>query len=424
MTSMRLTVSSSHDQLEFSVPNGGTGIRLTRHGHHATSRLLFAGGRSSVDISFQPDSIVREVDLAARDHGVEPQKWRQQVLLAILEWWGGLEWCPREPHMLLAAVGAATHPLLGPAYEHGHEALGEIPRWASPVLRCTEPVSAARVLSHSSTRRTARALASSLVARPAGDEVELGNLAAAVCGSKMLSADQLANVLEIPPPVRPAPAVSTEQMRVARQGLAHYPADRAADLLSDALRTADMPVLSEALQQLDWVADRVPRPLPARLRDLQALCTRYVPLVESTPGETDAQRRQEARRHDMGLPRAVPDLPEQAAAPPTRWTVPSALLIINGYRHAGLSYQVPTTAAELERWASILDNCLADYVRAAATSTAWLIGVFRDDVIIGCVEIRPRTREVRQAVGEHNRPLDASTLERVLHALARCDVTR
>lgn len=126
----------------------------------------------------------------------------------------------------------------------------------------------------------------------------------------------------------------------------------------------------------------------------------------------------------MGLPRAVPDLPEQAAAPPTRWTVPSALLIINGYRHAGLSYQVPTTAAELERWASILDNCLADYVRAAATSTAWLIGVFRDDVIVGCVEIRPRTREVRQAVGEHNRPLDASTLERVLHALARCDVTR
>jgi hypothetical protein len=85
---------------------------------------------------------------------------------------------------------------------------------------------------------------------------------------------------------------------------------------------------------------------------------------------------------------------------------------------------VPTTATELERWASILDNCLADFVRAAATNTAWLVGVFRDDVIIGCVEIRPRTREVRQAVGEHNRPLDSSTLERVIQALARCDVTR
>ncbi|MFZ9482550.1 MAG: PcfJ domain-containing protein [Ilumatobacteraceae bacterium] len=424
MTRMWLTVTSSPDQLEFSVPNGGTGIRLTRHGHHATSRLLFAGGRSSVDISFQPGTIVREVDLAARDHSVEPQKWRQQVLLAVVDWWDGLGWCAREPQMLLAAIGAVTHPLLGAAYERGHEALGEIPRWASPVLRCTDPIAAARALSPSANRRTARALAASLVARPEGDEVELGNLAAAVCGSALLSADQLANVFEVAPPVRPAPAVTTEQMRFARHGIALYPADRATDLLCDALRTADMPILSESLQQLDWIADRVPRPLPARLRELQALCTRYVPMVDSGWHDTEARRLEQARRADMSLPRSVPDVPGQAERAPSRWPVPPALLVINGYRHAGLSYQVPTTAAELERWASILDNCLADYVRAAATNTAWLVGVFRDDVIIGCVEIRPRTREVRQAVGEHNRPLDSSTLERVIQALARCDVTR
>ena len=421
MTAMRLTVTSSHEQLELSFPQGGTGIRLTRQGHHATSRLLFVGGRSSVDVSFQPGAIVREIDLAARDHGIEPQKWRQQVLLAVLEWWDTLGWCAREPHMLLAAVGAATHPLLGSAYERGHEALSEIPRWASPALRCTDALSAARVLDHSATKRTARSLASSLVARPVGDEVELGNLAAAFCGAGLLSADQLANVLEIAPPARPAPMVTPEQMRVARAGLARYPADRATDLLCDALRTADIPVLAEALQQFTWVADRVPRPLPTRLRDLQALCTRYVPMVETTPHALEARRREEARRHGMGLARAVPDLPDDVAAP-TRWSVPRALLVINGYRHAGLSYQVPTSSAELERWASILSNCLGDYTRAAATSAAWLVGVFRDDVIIGCVEVRPSTREVRQAVGEHNRPLEPPVLERVLHALARCDV--
>lgn len=420
MTPMRLTVTSSSDQLDISFPQGGTAIRLTRHGHHAGVRLVFVGGRSTVDVSFQPGAIVREIDLAARDHGIGPQTWQQQALLAVLDWWGGLAWCAREPHMLLAAIGAVTHPLLGPAYERGHEALSEIPRWASPVLRCTDPLSAARTLEPTATRRTARALASSLVARHEGEQVELGGLAAACCGAGLLSADQLANVLEIAPPERPAPVVTTEEMRTARTGLEPYPADRATDLLCDALRTADIPTLAGVLKQFTWVAGRVPRPLPSRLRDLQSVCLRHVPIVDATP-QTLAARREEERRHMMGLARAVPDTPDDDPAP-LRWTIPRALLVINGYRHAGLSYQVPTSSTELEQWAGILSNCLGDYSRAAASRMAWLIGVFRDDLLIGCLEIRPSTREVRQAVGDRNQPLDPTTLDHVLRALARCDV--
>jgi len=124
------------------------------------------------------------------------------------------------------------------------------------------------------------------------------------------------------------------------------------------------------------------------------------------------------------MPRAAPVLPAaQQAFAVARWPIPRQLLAINDFSHGGLRLVVPTTSEELRRWGRALHSCLGDFSGAAANGHSWLIGVERDDHLIGCVEVQPATRRVRQALGPRNHPLPPNVAAAVFNALRLCGVT-
>jgi hypothetical protein len=102
---------------------------------------------------------------------------------------------------------------------------------------------------------------------------------------------------------------------------------------------------------------------------------------------------------------------------PQRWSVPRALQVVDRQLFRGLRFLVPTSTTELSLWGARLHNCLDTYARAAAADTSWLVGIERDDLLIGCVEIVPTTRRVRQALGPRNRPLAAAVQQSTLEFL-------
>ncbi len=452
--------------LDIVFPGGVSAIRFTRTDRLVQIALRFGTGRLGVDVSFQPGVVAREIDVTAREHAIDPNRWRLATLAVLREWSGSLAWCPQEPGMLVAAVSALAHPLLQPVYERGHAATSELPRWSLTVLRSSDPMSAAQAIDPAATRRLSRSLARSLVARTVPAPVELGPLAFVAMGARLVSVDQLANVLEAPLPERPVAMPSSEEVREVRRGLELWPAQRRAALLVDTVTNGDPLALATAMRQLWWVRDKAARPLPVRFAELQAVCSRLVtvlppvaeqssspaaptaalepaqqrttaPVRQRQPAPAPAPRRApltpaaparaavatiERAAHEM--PRAAPSVPvAERAIGVVRWPIPRPLLAINGFSNGGLRFVVPTTSEELRRWGRVLHSCVGDFGPAAASGHSWLIGIEHDDHLIGCVEVHPVDRRIRQALGPRNRPLPQGVAAVVFNALRLCGVT-
>jgi hypothetical protein len=93
------------------------------------------------------------------------------------------------------------------------------------------------------------------------------------------------------------------------------------------------------------------------------------------------------------------------------------LLPISGHRSGVLTFCVPTSGAELTWWSRQLHNCLDTFAAAAAHQRSWLIGIRRDDRLVGCIEVCPRTRRLRQAHGPRNRPLPSDVHDTAIGVL-------
>ena len=457
--------------LDVVFPGGVSAIRFTRSDHLVQIALRFGTGRLGVDVSFQPGVVAREIDVTAREHAIDPNRWRLATLAVLREWSGSLAWCPQQPGMLVAAVSALAHPLLQPVYERGHAATSELPRWSLTVLRSCDPMSAARTIDPKANRRLSRALAQSLVARAAPAPVELGPLAFAAMGAGLVSVDGLANVLEARLPELPVAMPSAEEIREVRRGLELWPAQRRAALLVDTATNGDPISLATSMRQLWWVRDKAPRPLPLRFAELQAVCGRLVTVLSPgaarptppapsvaalEPAAPQATARVRQRRPAPApAPQRAPATPAPAAAPMparaavatvaraphemprpapavpatqqvfgvTRWPIPRPLLAINEFRCGGLWFVVPTTREELRRWGRVLHSCIGDFGAAVASGHSWLIGIERDDHLIGCIEVSPLDRRVRQALGPRNQPLPQDVTATAFNALRVCGVT-
>jgi hypothetical protein len=328
-----------------------------------------------------------------------------------------------------------------PGLRTGSPALAEIPRWASGFLRAADMPSATRQLTGAdTTRRLTRVLASSLTADT--DRIDLEPLALAVATAEFVSVDDLANIVEAASGVRRSvDPPSVEQVRSIRSGLRWFPERRRVALLLDVARHHDAGRLAEAMATLRWVVDWAPQPLPTRLTDLVAMCDRLVPVVappaigptrtrhsphrcgapppfpswcsarpcpspaspagaDPSPEQAAADRATSPRR-DGQVPLAPPAAPQ---AVPQRWPVPEPLRTVSQLRCGDLTLCVPTSGAELSWWSRQLHNCLDTFAGASAHGESWLIGVRRDDVLIGCVEVCPRTRRLRQALGHATVP--------------------
>jgi hypothetical protein len=105
--------------------------------------------------------------------------------------------------------------------------------------------------------------------------------------------------------------------------------------------------------------------------------------------------------------------------PPTQavWSVPPPLVPASGFRWGPVELVVPTSSAELSQWGQVLHNCLGDYTAAVLAGRSWLIGVRCDEVLVGCAEIDPRHRSIRQLLGPFNRPLPEQVRNDVVEAL-------
>ena len=433
-----LTAQRTETVCDVHFPHGRSGVRFERvrgvDGPWTRANLWFGGGRVSADVTIQPSAVLREIDQTAAEHTADPGGWRARVLRVLKTWDPSLEWLDNEPSSLLTAVGATTHPWLGEAYRRGHAPIGEVPRWASPVLRCHTPAAAAAELDPSATRRVARSLAASIVRHEAPATVDLRPLALAVMGVGLLGPDELANVLDAEHVGPPGGGALPEPDRVkeVRQMLAHYAPDRAAALLIDAATRHSISELADWLRQLWWVHERAPQPLPVRLTGVQDICRQLVPVLAPTDGRaavapvpaaappTPAARpatnflhtRPEPRYDD---PRMAPVVTDASAV--TRWSIPSPLRSVNEFEREGIMFLVPTSRPELDRWGAVLHTCVGDYADPIIRGVSWVIGLKCENHLVGCIEVRARSRTVRQALGPRNQPLPPAMLQSALRTL-------
>ncbi len=463
---------------------GHTGSGHTGSGHIAAG-LAFGGGRMCVDVTIQPGAIVRQLDQAAAEQAVDANRWRRAVLAELADWSGHLDWCPAEPDRLTAAIGALGHPLLRHVYERGLHPLDEIPRWAVPALRTGDAMAAARTLHEGATRRLARALAASLVARPEPGPVELEPLAWGVIAGGLVSADELANLLERPVAERPQPLPTGEQIAEARRSLELWPAPRRGTLLLGAAAAVGPVDFTTTMRKVWWIRDRTTRTLPVNWADLTRLCLELVPMVYDdradapAPATAGAARAGTARRRAARTAAAAPDAAATAAAlvldelfagatlvapdalpaapaaartprrraaarPPdieaarpalavrdapevdllTRWSVPRGLAPVQGLHCGPVRLEVPTSVAQLRHWGQLLHNCLGSFGPAVVAGRSWLVGIMLGESLIGCVEVETRRRTVRQILAARNEPLPAELRDPVLDALHRLGIVR
>lgn len=441
--------------LDFVFPGARSGLRFVRLGHLVQCSLRFGACLTNVDVSFQPGAVVREIDVSAREAAVDPNRWRLAVLASLREWTQRLAWCPQDSSALLGAVGALAHPLLATVYERNHAAIGEVPRWAVRILRAETAPTAAHVLAgEGANRRLARSLATSLVSRPVPAAVELGPLALAVMGAGLVTVDELANILEVPVAAQPTRAPTNDQVCAVRRGLEYFAPHRRAALLIDVARHHDARALATTMTHLCWIGDRVEHPLPIKLGDLQDVCRRLVPVLTPPPIHTPPVEARQMAPADVAVRRApvravtAPASPVAVAndampaarrparpramrplPPPTgatiladRWPIQPELREIHHYQRDDLRFVVPTSVAELRGWGSTLRNCIGDFGAAVASSASWLIGVEVDGQLVGCAEIQPQNRRIRQALGPRNAQLPGYINDALLAALRECGV--
>lgn len=466
-----LQACRSGHELALILPEGAPGLVFTRVDSLVRVRLQLAGGKIGADVTFQPGVVDRQLDLAARELAVDPNRWRLAALAELRQWSGALDWCPQDATALTAAVGALGHPLLRPVYELGHGALREVPRWAVPVLRAPDPTTAAAKLEPRSTRRLARALAGSLIARPSPAPVELSPLSFALVGAGLVSGDELANLLEMPVLEAPVQLPMGEDISAAKRVLDFWPPSRRIKLLIDVAARTGVAQLASTLRQLEWVWERMPLPLPVRWDELNEVRVRLVPITATPPTSRTApaaapqrrrapsSRREQPTQITPALPAppqplgrgpaatAVRDAPqlssalsrraafEQPRRAPSvtaeervnlssRWPIPGALQVIHHSSLNDLRFVVPTSLPELRRWGVILHNCLGDYAVAASAGRSWIVGIERNELLVGCAEVDPRTRTVRQLLGPRNRPLPADVTAATISALRASGVIR
>jgi hypothetical protein len=392
--------------------------------------LLLVKGHHGVEVSFQPSAAVQVLADRASAAGEDPGHWEAAFLRALgalaeaSGWWRPLRSMPA-----VGVVGGMAHPLLGALYDRGAAPVGEVPRWAAPLLREPSVAAAAAVaFGRKATRRVVRSLAACLLPAPAdtGRPPGLYPLAVALAGAERIAPDHLAAVLEAPGPWRAPPAWPTvDDLTMARRVLRRLSPERAASLLRDGI-AAPSPTLFPTLALVVLAGRRLDDPLPGRLDALRAACLAVVPV---DPGPPPPRVPAPPAR----VPRGGPSAPAIALRAPSapvrpfgadRFTYPSAVRRLHGQHLGDVRLVLPVTTGDLARWGATLHNCLDTFADAVAAQRALLVGVEVRDRLVGCVEVEPRHGRIRQFLGDRNRPLPEAITRPVVRTLVQHGVVR
>jgi len=355
-------------------------------------RLELPIGRSGVDVSIQPGAVDHHVRDAARGADADPNRWAADVAAGLLTRAG------RPPGAdLVAAAGVVTHPLLAAAYATGMVPLREVPRWAVGLLRAPSLVEGVRGAFRSSSRELVRALAHRLgrIAEPWAT-LDLFPVATALALDGLLDADRLARLVRIEGPyVAPAGFPTVDELAAARRTAVHLGAARAGTIVAEALATTPWQ-LFPTFGRLAGLRHHLDATRPSRLAAVQAL------VAPATPEEVPVPV----------TPLRAPQGHQVATLPR-----PAALDGLDGLVVGDLRLRLPRRPDDLTSWGQLLHNCLADYTDAARAGRSWLVGIEHAHRLVGCVEIDPATRRLRQVVGDRNRPLPEWVTTPVVRAL-------
>ena len=285
--------------LSSGVPafGSGTTFRLRVDEDRLKVELALLPTSRTVDVSLQPDLFgqVLPVDYGSSIAGSAGSTviWWIVALLT-----GTRAWCPSDPDGsgLVATAGGAALALLGSAYDRGAGTLGEVPRWAGPVLAGLTARDGARAgFGAKATRTVARALVDGLVGevpppppgvRPMVDggaagagRVALFRLAVALMAEPSAEPDQIARLLCSPGPAHPPEQwPNQEQIAIGRIVARHLGPTGTERLLAEAVARDDGPaLLAEVCRLAPGVLHLLP-PRPAhRLEDLRDQCRSLLP---------------------------------------------------------------------------------------------------------------------------------------------------
>lgn len=383
-----------------------------------------------VDVSVQPAAACEVLRDAGQRTSSSASAIEAAVRSALLEARGRCDsWAPPDGASLLAGFGGAAFPLLAAVYDAGAAPVREVPRWAEPVVAArTARDGAIAAFGDRTTRPVVRALAEAL--QPgASNEVDFSNLALAMIGTDVLEPDRLARVLSTPRVAHPAshlPDPST--LDAARRTVAAWGAFRAERVLLDAATSTDgVKLLLESVRYCRQLRGQSPAALPNRLAELHDAYRSRVataPRVQVQPVVRPVQPRRAASRAEPQRPQhrifaPSTTLPPVAADSPLQISPTAAAL--HGRTFGNLTFTVPRTAGDLQRWGRILSNCLGDFGPAAAAGRTTIIGIEQSNILAFALEIRS-DGTIRQFAGRSNRAPDQATRNATVRILTAAGV--
>lgn len=390
-----------------------------------------------VDISVSPGVAVHALRHAARETSATTEQAEAAARRALT---GAADtaraWPGRADCSLSACLGGAAFPVLAAAYDQGAGSLDEMPRWAAPILAGHSARDAAVAAFGSDVTRPVIAAFASSLTRDPGAPVDLTRLVLALIGRFILQPDQLAAVLRLdgaawaPDVLPPRQAVTDGQAATQRWGTRRTTRYLEQAITVDGGRT----LLLDSIRFATDLGAHAPRRLPSNLEDLHLLYrSRMVSDAASgrdrhPTSHTGRRAQRRAPRRPDPLPPArwdlefVPPAPAPAEVehvayplllppPAPRASSVTASTTVPTPRWLGGAHDVtfgrfrvvlPRTCGDLDRWASLLRNCLDTYAPAAAAGRSHLIGIERSGNLAYVVEVTP-TRSIRQFSGQGNR---------------------
>jgi len=392
------------------------------------TRLEFLGGRRSVDVGVQPDTIVHLVRRLAMLRNSNSDAWlravRQQLLSSAATW--GIA-APIEPrHTLGEVIAVLGFPMVHMARIRGVDPPPFIPRWAEPVLTAAEPRSAARaVFGQRASRRVARSLAVSLVGgagdpgigsepEPQPDQpaptMTLVPLALAMALPSTAASDLIANVLEGPT----APHASqhwpnVDELEIIRRGFRLVGARSSVRLALEAMARLDGPAtLAQLMVHLPRLVASQNRPCPQRLDPLAAAVEDFAnePANIARQRQPAAAPRVAAYQHNIRIDLPAEPLYTRGAVQPVAagdgFEYPTSVRRLHGAASGEHSVWLPRSAPELRAWGEELSNCMADYCPHVAQHRSVILGLRRGERLVAAVELTRDLRRVRQFVRDDN----------------------
>ena len=307
-------------------------------------------------------------------------------------------WTPRAGLGRLALLGGAAFGLLAAAYDDGSIPVREVPRWAVPIVRPRTLREGARsAFGTKATSPVVRALATA-IRSPGNVQADFSNLALALVGADSLQPDQIARVLAAQRalhPIEDLPDPAT--LAAARKTVSNWDPRQLERVLIDAASRPDG--LSTLFVTLGYAKQLGSQGRIRIASSLSELHDSYRNLVITAPARSAGSPGASAGESPRPL---VEPQPEQFqhriyVAPRAQPVASSAPLVVtrqaqsvDGLRVDNLTFVVPRTAGDLERWGRIMSNCLDTYGGAAAQGLATIIGIHAGDQLAYVIEVSPR----------------------------------